>query len=570
MGAKKAAKSIAQNAVRTATAKKGLVPGPKKVPKTGPKKGPKSGAKKAASKPYYPLRVLKPATLASIAEELKKIKWANKDFKWAPNSSINLSNLSREYWRIDKGSKKTKDEEIKCHNLIVKKFNEEILDKNPNWPLVGKLKLMMEKWDNQGRSIGAHVVAVIASTNEIFSNDIENLIINAHSSTAEYRHILMLAKSVYHKCWEVSPQWDGDKRAEHPYMGKDDERLDWAKDFLRVSSLYHDIGKLLSNDHHVTRGIHYMRDVDINERSAIEGLFDNLWDNRCFWTVLGHHDIFGVLGTGEACLPALADIVGWTSEGSSEVESGRSTLAMISYILWLNIADCNASLIKPLYGITTIQAFRHFSDWELVTKWLQSHPESGYKHIKRDELKEMTMKMARDPNRALKRISRLISTSYRLNNYEFDDNVRSMITTLVEEELLALHGPRLTRFCDRFSRFVKLDYALRFFTLLIKKEVDKAKYNYDKNKKNFHHSELMKEALKNAIAAVCAILDRIVAEYGHLVDQEPYGGPRLGVDMSKLMTPDDIGHAICDTFSKSQAKALRWIVDEISVWLYGD
>jgi hypothetical protein len=251
------------------------------------------------------------------------------------------------------------------------------------------------------------------------------------------------------------------------------------------------------------------------------------------------------------------------------VESGQSTLALISYILWLNIADCYASLPKQK-GITAIQAYCHFSDWELITDWLQSHPESRHEHINRDELKEMTMDLARNPNRVIKRITRLVATCYRNNKYDFNEEIGRMITTLVEEELLALHGPRLTRFCDRFSRFVKLDYAYGFFKVLIKKEVDRALSGYDNKLEEFCHSESMKEALRNAIAAVCAILDRIVAEYSHLVDQDPYGGPRLGVDMSKLTHPDQIGVAICDTFNKSQAKALRWIVDEISIWLYGD
>jgi hypothetical protein len=61
-------------------------------------------------------------------------------------------------------------------------------------------------------------------------------------------------------------------------------------------------------------------------------------------------------------------------------------------------------------------------------------------------------------------------------------------------------------------------------------------------------------------------------EYGRLVEGEVPAAVRLGVDMSKLMTPDETGKAIRDALRSTSgaAGAHRWIVDETSVWLYGD
>ena len=77
-------------------------------------------------------------------------------------------------------------------------------------------------------------------------------------------------------------------------------------------------------------------------------------------------------------------------------------------------------------------------------------------------------------------------------------------------------------------------------------------------------------ALKRMVSWTCCILNRIVEEYGHLVDGNERSAPRLGVDMSKLMNPPKTGNAIADSLDRSAAGALWWIVDEISVWLYGD
>jgi hypothetical protein len=498
------------------------------------------------------------ATLAAISKVLSGIRWGtNQSDGYKCADQIDLGNLQKSWWCLEK------KEEINCHKLIVQTFVKNILRQNPGWPLYSQLKLMMKKKDDQKRSVGAHVIAVIASINQLIDEDVGGTINKCGGPPNFDKETIFLARQVHNCCWakgSIQNPETQDAIMVTRIFGVDDERVNWAKQFLRVAALYHDIGKVLSSDHHVTRGVHYMRDVNEEDRRLIESLFNNMWDRRSFWSVLEHHDIFGVLCTGEASMPSLADIVGWTAEGFADINAGQSTPVIISFLLWLNIADSNASLIKPLNGITTVEAERYLRDWSRVISWILTASKGGSYNLTRDKFKNMTLDLASRPHRTIQRISRLVSSCYRMNGKKVDNAVDEIITTLVEQELLALHGPRLQRFCYKLARFVKFDYALRFFSLLMKKELGRGKKN----------GASQEDVLKKAIAATCAILDRIVEEYGHLVDRDPLGSPRLGVDMSKLMNPSEIGDAICDSFKKSQARALRWIIDEIGVWLYGD
>ena len=93
------------------------------------------------------------------------------------------------------------------------------------------------------------------------------------------------------------------------------------------------------------------------------------------------------------------------------------------------------------------------------------------------------------------------------------------IQSLVEEELQSLLGPRFEHFCYCFAWFCKLDYGLRFFYLVMRTALEDE--GLLKNKKNIsvkREKLLEHKALRIMVVYTCLVLQRIVQEYGHLVD----------------------------------------------------
>ena len=182
-----------------------------------------------------------------------------------------------------------------------------------NWPLAGQLRELMKSEDSQGRSIGAHTIAVIASINDLIDLNFTPEQLFLPSREVEFNNETSeLTREAIKCCW-------GRRGIQKQLQLKQYRILEMVRVrtlqnlFLELQLLYHDIGKLLSVDHHVSRGVHLIRDTNESDRSSVERLFDSLWDRRCFWALLGHHDIFGCLCTGEAAYSALIDMIGWTS-----------------------------------------------------------------------------------------------------------------------------------------------------------------------------------------------------------------------------------------------------------------
>jgi hypothetical protein len=413
------------------------------------------------------------------------------------------------------------------------------------WPLSPQLRVMMEKKDSQDRSIGKHVSGVIASVNQLLSEDYSPERFFVPSGNKKYDSTTFeLAYRAVNVCW-------GSLRSSSLFGAT---KL-FAESFLRVAALYHDIGKTISDDHHVSRGVHLMRDVSETERRAVEALFESVSDRRCFWNVLRHHDTFGTLCTGESSYPALADMVPWFQSKDVASSPFYSPLAQMSLLLWLNVADVNAVLasIPTIRGISTVEAGRYLSDWKYIKDYF-GEEEDQLSVNNRENFKRWAYQRAATAEMTIGRITRLIASSYKRIVGTISPEKEAHIATLTEEELQALHGPRFERFCTRFARFCKVDYGLRFFYSLM--AYAREKYPAD-------------EGISRMVSWTCLILQRIVEEYGHLVDQDDRSAPRIGVDLSKLMQPEITGRAICESMETNQSGALWWIIDEVGIWLYG-
>jgi len=412
------------------------------------------------------------------------------------------------------------------------------------WPISADLKRMMRTIDSQKRSVGQHTSAVVASVNQLLSESFVPVQFFIQSDNENYDNTTYeLAFSARNKCWGqlTSPSIFGTYKK-------------FAEEFLRVAALYHDIGKTMSDDHHVSRGVHLMRDVNGNNRQAVEALFSNVGDRRCFWNVLRHHDIFGTLCTGEASYPALVDMVAWYPSKDVAPSPFHSPLAQISLLLWLNIADVNASLavIPAVRGISTVEAGRYLSDWNHFYGHFSE--ERQPLTTNREDFKRWALQRAATAEMTIQRITRIVASCYKRIVGSISPEIEAQIATLMEEELQALHGPRFERFCYRFARFCKIDYGLRFFYKLM----DYARKTHPAD-----------EGISRMVSWTCLILQRLIDEYGHLVEQDERSVPRIGVDLSKLMQPEQTGQAICESMETNQAGALWWIVDEVGIWLYG-
>jgi hypothetical protein len=519
--------------------------------------------------------------LVQISDVLARVKWMADDDTSASQGAgrefhPNLSRLSKALYRnmekpTDSESrrkrlrKKQKEEHLVIAKALVKLIrNAE--KRNGTWPLSQDLEQMILAEDSWGRLVGAHVVAVLASINALLPDSFSEAFFVSSGKSEEAQRFDKLvrkrARDSYNVCWGENPPFcpltgpRGD-RPSPGLFGATDTQQENAKAFLRVCALYHDMGKKLSTEHHVPRGVHIMRDTGDARRMDMERLFDTVSEKNRFWAVLGHHDVFGVLTTGEASLPALADMIGWTSDADADIASGRSSLAQIGMLNWLNVADSNAAMITNLGGLTTSEAHRYFGDWWEIHGFLTRDVAEQWPPIGRDTFKRWSLEVGSRPDKTIQRIARLIATCHQYVPAlpPIDFKIEQTIQRLVEQELQALHGPRFEHFCYRFARFCKLDYGLSFFKELMKQSL----------------KEQEGEAgIRRTVGRMCAILHRIVDEYGHLVDGDPRMAPRLGVDMSKLTNPHKTAESICSAMRENEAGALRWIIDEISIWLYGD
>jgi hypothetical protein len=507
---------------------------------------------------------------------LSAIKWAPTQIDALPPAAANpdsiaLDALQRKWWNTkwwrDQGFPNPDQPggmQWRYLKHVAEEFGKIIDD---SWPLAAKLRQMAAKSENgPGRWVGPHVAAVIASVNGTLGGAFPESFFVTTGDPKYDRAAHRLADDAYRDCWGTN---DSIPLDHPPYFGSE-QQAKFAEGFLRVAALYHDIGKTISDDRHVSRGVHVIVDLDRSNRRDMESFFRDSWNTRCFLALLKHHDVYGCLCTGEASLPALGDMISWTSSIEMEPASGRSALAQFSFLNWLNIADSDASLLQYLGGITTVEANRYLQDWKLVTDFIKKRLEFK-QPAKRAEFTEWAITEASRGDSTIRRIARLVATCFRTVTGWIDSQRESEIQTLVEEELQALHGPRFQKFARRFTRFVKLDYALRFFYVLMDGALDDQGLTSRDQRQSKDAPELS-PALRRMVSWTCAILDRIVAEYGRLVEGEVPAAVRLGVDMSKLMTPNETGKAIRDALRSASgaAGAHRWIVDETSVWLYGD
>lgn len=475
---------------------------------------------------------------------------------------------------------------------LFRKFLQPLIEGEEAFPFISKIDKMLFTVDEQNRSVGMHVLGCLSSTvsllrlreaeavHAFFKMDAARLT----PKQSEFAHELAEASLQL-----TSLVW-GNNTGNNPRK---------TKALLRILALFHDVGKIIGNEHHISRSVHMLRDMKHDERKQLERLFPDAKQARNFLSVIGLHDIFGCLCTGEASEAALVNLTSWTTRELSD-RTSADALAQLSLLLWLNLADANSTLREAFQGIPYTEAQRYFNDWKELRAYLQ---EDKNKKVTRDQFKTLLLRKASHPASTIHRIARIVASAYRRETglpLEAEE-----VVGIVEEELVALHGPRFEIFCQLFAHFCKLDYAIRFFYALMRRVllVEHSSRTDDsilRRKQNValdvepesddvelspfaeaqrgrepgdvdeNFKELRDQALRAVVNFVGVITKRVVEEYGHLVDGDNRSTPLLGVNMSGLMKPASTGWSICESLLDSQSRAVNWIMDEVGIWLYGN
>ncbi|MGA2507615.1 MAG: HD domain-containing protein [Chitinispirillaceae bacterium] len=139
-----------------------------------------------------------------------------------------------------------------------------------------------------------------------------------HHSIYVIKASVMLTTNAYFRILEQSDIWSAEPFASYGQFlqsKKTDSLLGTAdsyfRKFLRFAALYHDIGKVINRERHGLLGRHLLETLGDAETTEIRNLLR--YDGEDYFPLLielvGNHDLFGTLCTGEASRPVLLDVL---------------------------------------------------------------------------------------------------------------------------------------------------------------------------------------------------------------------------------------------------------------------
>ena len=364
----------------------------------------------------------------------------------------------------------------------------------------------------------------------------------------------------------------------------------FEKKILRLVTLYHDIGKVIHRDKHPMLGQHLLESLNDNDRKQFLEIFssinkENSSGEKSFYSMLdlvGHHDLFGTLCTGEASRTAFIEASGLRLR---EMEDAKR---IIDFIVILNMADIYGS-IGPL---PKERAEMILNDWYTFEIFMESANPivelfSGKADKKKQNLlkdllvskKDLENKLTeseQEPEKTIERIRRIVVSGiiYGKDTIKGDDGKEipfnkdlrikladkitpDMIRSIFVKEL----GPDLQSFCRDFALICKLDYTLRFITTFCDKW--KLKNILSNSNNDDYHLETL-------IIIILDVLIRLVRCYSDLTLQKDGGKRRIGLELLDLTRSkeilDQIIALLLDKDRKSEG--INWIADETTAWYY--
>jgi hypothetical protein len=347
--------------------------------------------------------------------------------------------------------------------------------------------------------------------------------------------------------------------------------------FLRIVSLYHDIGKVYHRDRHPVLGRHLLESLSDKNRRDFLDLFKG--EEEVFYQMLelvGHHDVFGMLCTGEASRTSLIDS---SSLKLSDIETAEN---LIDGLVILNLGDIYGSI-----GIIPEERFDMIvSDWAYFKNVLQ---DSHKKNLSKRQIEENIIEKEQEPEMAAERIKRLLismimysdrakieaqKASYDrkkiLDAISSDDIIRSALVKQL--------GSSLSVFCSDFALVCKLDYMLRFLNSLANKWIDHCIGEYtnslrQKGNKTINVSKiefdniLTVSCIENMAVILIEILNRLVSGYSDLTRTRDNKRRRIGLELMGLSRSNDIGIRVIQLIIDGiRAEGMNWIADEATSW----
>lgn len=351
------------------------------------------------------------------------------------------------------------------------------------------------------------------------------------------------------KDWAQSPFVEYNK-----FLGDVDDEL---KYFIRFVTLYHDVGKVFHRDRHPMLGQHLLESAS---DEATRHFKDILGDSfSMMHQLIAHHDLFGVLCTGEASRPVLIDAL--------RLGEAKRT---IDCLVTLNLADIYGALSRMTPSIMTTV----LNDWRFVGGLiLDQTPIEGI--IYKSKLEKQILYQAQEQERATERIRRLVFTVVhmlrKVPQNDRDALGRIITNDFVLDALKKRLGPELRVFCHDFALVCKFDYTLRFFVDLVARWVDneKEKLRAIELQNPNEVVSVDKIDMSGIVAIIVELLVRLVTNYRDLTIQREAGRRRIGIELLGLTRSEEISERVISLLlSNRYTEGVNWVADEATAWYF--
>jgi len=325
--------------------------------------------------------------------------------------------------------------------------------------------------------------------------------------------------------------------------------------FLRFVTLYHDIGKAIHRDRHPILGQHLLESISDDDTRKFKSICDEWF--FMMTQLIGHHDLFGVLCTGEASRPVLIDAL-----RLQEAEKA------ISCLVTLNLADIFGTLPKMAPRIMTTV----LNDWKFIVNLIsQQEPEEGI--VYKSSLERQILTQAQEQERTTERVKRLLVTTFymlkKIPNEEQEILAQSVTSDVVLDALKTRLGPGLRVFCNDFALVCKFDYTLRFFVDLVEAWVDEQKRRSSLKREQKEPSNLKDVDIRGIAAIIVEVFERLVTNYRDLTRHREGWPRRIGIELLGLTRSKQISESVIGfLLSDRRTEGVNWIADEATAWYF--
>jgi hypothetical protein len=400
-------------------------------------------------------------------------------------------------------------------------------------PFGASMREAFHKRDAKGNYIHQkHLTQIVHDMNVLLSGDPRNIISNRNEPEADFA----VAK------WVVA--W---KEIHKKQLPDTDEKPMW-----RLEAFLHDVGKSLTYSKHPTRGQYLITRLKPIERELMVRMIGS--DRFAqLEKVIGFHDRFGVISTGEASFGVLAD----TIDMGEHDTHGEHGARILSHIMVLNLIDIGASV--P-WGLISQKVGVVLEDW-MSACWADDSPlreSQGDRGVFERKLIELS---ARD-DLTIDRVSRLLSEAYRRARYEasqehgFDEPRWPAADSMdfARSARRAMDTVIIPRDWQTFkldlAHVVKMDYLLYFLDRVVKVHWGK------------HASQ------DRLAVCIVEVVQMLVRQFADLIRTDG-GRSRIGIDLSVLRDTPEVRNQIADLLTGDQADAaygLEWLIHETGAW----